>query len=134
MEQFGQVLALDEATGSHVALADGHACGDDIGVLLLTVTETLVAQVLLVGNDITPVLHPHHRVERVSVVANGIKAADDATHRRASDDVNGDASLLQHFQHTDVGHTFRAATTQYDGYSFSVDSGAVCLSICRTNH
>ena len=114
VEELGQVLALDDAAGIHVLLADGYACRKEIGVLFLPVAEALVAQVLLVGDHVAPVLHPHHRVERVGVVADGIQAADDAAHRRASDNVDGDARLLQYLQHADMCHTLRAAATQYD--------------------
>ena len=113
-EQFGQVLTPDDTAGVHVLLADGDARREEVGVLLLPVGKALVAQVLLVGDHVAPVLHPHHRVERVGVVADGVQTTDDAAHRRAGDDIHGDARLLQHLQHTDMCHTLRAAAAQHD--------------------
>ena len=109
VEELSQVLALDDAAGVQVALADGHARCNNIGVLLFAVADALVAQVLLVGDDVAPVLHPHHRVERMGIVAYGVEATYDAAHRCAGDVVDGDACLLQHFQHTDVCHALCAA-------------------------
>ena len=116
LEQLGQVLALNKAAVVLVPLADGHTRTYNICVLLLAVVKRLVTQVLLVGNHIAPVLHTHHRVERVGVVADSVETADDATHRRTRYDINGNARLLQNFQHTDMSHALRTTATQYDGH------------------
>ncbi len=127
LEQFGQVLTPDDAASVRVALAEHQAGGVEVGVLLLTVTQALVGQVLLVGNHVAPVLHTHHRVERVGVVADGIQTADDASHRRAGDDVDGDACLFQYLQCTYMRHAFRTATAQHHGHLFSARVRAVVL-------
>ena len=116
LEQLGKVFTLDESSRIPVALTDGHACGEEIGVLLLAVAETLPTQVLAVANHVAPVLHTHHRVECIGIVADGIEAADDAAHRRAGDDVDGDARPFQNLQHTDVGHALRTATAQHHAH------------------
>ena len=65
-------------------------------------------------------------------VAYGIESADDTSHRRAGDDVNGDAGFLQHLQHTDVCHTLCAAAAEHDGNFLSADSRTVCLGAYNT--
>ena len=94
LEQLGQVLALDDTTGLHVTLADGQARREQIRVLLLAVAKALTAHILLVSDDVTPVLYTHHRVERVGIIANGVETADDTTHRRTGNDVDGNARPL----------------------------------------
>ena len=131
LEQLGQVLALDDAAGLHVLLADGQTGGEGVGVLLTPVAKALPSQVLLVGDDIAPVLHAHHRVERVGVVTDGVETADDTAHRRAGDVVDGDVSLLQHLQHADVCHTLGATATQYDRHLLALLFRGAALSVCH---
>ena len=50
----------------------------------------------------------------MGIIADGIETAHDTTHRGTGDDIDGDAGLLQHLQHTDMCHTLRTAATQYD--------------------
>ena len=50
----------------------------------------------------------------MGIVANGIQSADDTAYGCAGNDIDGDARLLQHFQHTDMRHTLCAAATEYD--------------------
>ena len=88
--------------------------GDGIGVLLLQVTEVLVAQVVTVADHVVPVLGPCHGVERVGIVADGVETAHDTTHRGTCDDVDGDARFLQYFQHTDMCHTLGTAAAQHN--------------------
>ena len=132
LEKFGQVLTLDDTSCIHVALTDGQARREEIGVLFLAVDKTLTTHIFLVGNDITPVLHPYHRVERVGVVADGIESANDATHRRSCNDVYGDSCLLKHFQRSDMRHTLCAATAKNDGHLFPWRFLAVVLCHHRT--
>ena len=80
LEQLCQVLTLNDTTCIHVALTDGQARREEIGVLFLAVDKTLTTHIFLVGNDVTPVLYSYHGVERVGVVANGIESANDTTH------------------------------------------------------
>ena len=55
LNQHVDVLALDEAAVVVVALTDGQTSGEDIGVLLLPVAQTLTTHVLAVADHITPV-------------------------------------------------------------------------------
>ena len=121
LEEFGEILSLDESSGVLVSLAEGQTCSEDVGVLPKSVSQSLIAQVFLVTDDITPVLSPCHRVECSGVVADGIESADDATHRRACNDINGNACLFQYFQDSDVGHTLCTASTEDDSYTFPAD-------------
>ena len=73
LEQFGKVLSLDNTTGIHITFTDGHTCIEEIGILLSSVAEALVTQIFLVGDNITPVLHSHHRIECIGVVTNGVE-------------------------------------------------------------
>ena len=132
-EQLGQILTLNDTTRILVTLAESQAGIKEIGILFLAVAETLVAKVFFVSDDIAPVLHPHHRVERIGIVADGIEATDDTTHRRARDDVNGDIRLLQHFQYTDVSHTLCTAATQYDSHLFSLFTHTIVLCVHRAD-
>ena len=125
LKQFGQVLALDEATSSLVGFTDGKAGGDDIGVLLAAVVKALAAQIFLVGDDIAPVLLPDQRVEGVGVVAYGVESADDAAHGRAGDDVYGYASPFEHLEHSNMCHTFSTAAAQHDGHTLTVGDATV---------
>ena len=43
LEQFCQVLALDETTCLQIALSDSQTCSEEIGILLSLVAETLMA-------------------------------------------------------------------------------------------
>ena len=78
----------------------------------------------------------------MGIIADGIKSADDTTYGRSCNDVDGDARLLQHFQHTDMCHTFCATSTEYDTYFFSdlraglltCHSRTVLLSIHHGTH
>ena len=136
MEQFGQILTLDDAARVLIFLAEGHARREEIGILLLAVAETLVTQILPVGDHVAPVLHTDHRVERMGIVADCVETADDATHRRAGDDVDGDSRLLQHLQHTDMRHTLSTAATQYNGHLLTLRLSNLFLLLCahRANH
>ena len=131
LEQLSQVLTFDNTTGIHILLANRQACSNKIGVLLLAVADTLVAQVLLIANHVAPVLHTHQRVERVGVIADGIETTDDATHRRTRHDINGDARLLKYLQHTNMRHTLGTTATQHDGHLLSVHIRTVFLGICQ---
>ena len=124
LEELGQVLTLDQSAGVLVALAEGEARREDVGVALLAVVEALVAQVLLIGDHVAPVLLHHQRVEGLGVVADGVETADDAAHRGAGDDVHGDAGPLQHFQHADVRHAFGAAAAEHHAHLLA--SGRLC--------
>ena len=118
LEEFCQVLALDDTARILILLAKRQARAEEISILLLAVAKTLITQVFLIGNHIAPVLHANHRIERMRIVTDGIESADNTTHRGASDIVDGDARLFQHFQHTDMGHAFGTTTTQYYGHLF----------------
>ena len=93
-----------------------------------------MAQVLLVSDHVAPVLHSHHRVERIGIVANGKKTADDAAHRGACDDIDGDARPLQHLQHTNVCHALCSTATEYDGHFFPINSVTIVLGIRQDAH
>ena len=77
----------------------------------------------------------------MGIIADGIESADDTAYRCASNDIDGDARLLQHFQHTDVRHTLCTAATEYDADFLSglraglltCQADAVALSIHSTN-
>ena len=112
LEEFSQVLSLDDTTTTLVVL--GQACAHHIGVLLLKVAQTLVAQILLIRNHVGPVLHTYHRVERIGVIAYGVQTTNNTTHRCTSNNVNGNTRLLQYLQHSDMGHAFCTTTTQHD--------------------
>ena len=134
LEQLCQVLALDDAAVVVVQFTDGDAAREEVSVLLPAVGEALLLQVLLVGNHIAPILHTHHRVERLCVVADGIETANDTSHRRTGDDVDWNSSAFNHPQCTDVCHAFRTATTEYHSHFLSLDSHAVVLSHRHTTH
>ena len=72
LKKLCQIFTLDDATCLQVALADGHTCTIKIGILLLSVANTLTAHTLFVGNNEAPVLHAHYRVERIGVIADGV--------------------------------------------------------------
>ena len=134
LKQFGQVFALNKTTGIHILLTDGQTRGEDVGVLFLAIAETLVAQVFLISDDVTPVLHTYHGVERMGIVTDGIETADDTTHRRAGNDIDGDARPFQYLQHTDMGHALRTAATQHDGHFFSLGIFFLFLSTHQAAH
>ena len=134
LEQLCQVLTLDDAAVVVVQFTDGDAAREEVGVLLLAVRETLLLQVLFVRDHVAPVLHTHHRVERLCVVADGIETADDTSHRRTRDDVDRDACAFNHPQCTDMCHAFRTATAEYHSHFLSLDSHAVVLSHRHTTH
>ena len=52
----------------------------------------------------------------MGIVADGIKTTHQATHRRTCDDVYGQASLLNHFQRTDMGNALSTAATEHNGH------------------
>ena len=60
LEQLGQVLTLDDAARILVLLAECQTRREEISVLLLAVAKTLITQVFLIGNHVTPVLHTDH--------------------------------------------------------------------------
>ena len=73
-------------------------------------------------------------VEGVGIVADGIKATHQTTHRCTRDDVYGQAGLLNHFQRTDMGNAFGTAATENDGYLLTfLDLGFVFLCKDRKN-
>ena len=66
----------------------------------------------------------------MGIVTDGIESADDTTHRCAGDDIDGDARLLQHLQHTDMCHTLGATATQYNGHLFPRRLFTLFLFLC----
>ena len=128
-----KVLALDDATfAGLVLLAERKSCGKDISVLLAAVVKALVAKVLLIGNDIAPVLFAHHRVERVGIVTDGIQAAYDAAHRCAGNDIDRNASALQDLQHTNMCHSLCSATTQDNTHLLPAWNAVLLSKHCAT--
>ena len=70
----------------------------------------------------------------MGIIADGIESADDTAYGCAGNDIDGDASLLQNLQHTDMRHTLCAAATEYDAYFLSFNSCAVQLCIGCSSH
>ena len=62
-EEFRKVLALDKTSIAGFVLAEGKSRREDVSLLLASVGKALVAKVFLVGNDVSPVLFPDHRVK-----------------------------------------------------------------------
>ena len=98
VEQFVEVTALNHSTllVGYLVLAERERLCEEISVLPFAVVKQRTVCLQLVGEQERPVLHPHHRVESVGIVAYGVKSANDRTHRRSSDDVYRYARLLYH--------------------------------------
>ena len=115
VEQSIDVLSDDHSSfRSHSVLSEFQTCGDDIGVLLLALLQTLVAQVVLVREHVGPVLSSDDGIEFGSTVAAGIETSYDASHAGARDKVYGNACTLHNPQRTDVCNAFCAATTEHN--------------------
>ena len=135
-----QVLALnDAATGSRqtFALFQQYAGGYHISVLFLTLTNTLQTQILTVEQQCVPVLCPDDGVEHIGPIADRVEASHNASHRGASDDIDGYAGLLDHFQGAYMGHALGAAATQHHSHFLTLSLRMVlcaCLYQCQQAH
>ena len=120
IEERIDILTDDKASTIGSLLSQIQTRGNNIGVLPLALLQALVAEVVLIGEHICPVLYPDHGIEFGSAIATSIEAADDTAHAGTGDDVDGNASTLDNFQRTYVGHAFGTATAEHDGHSFTL--------------
>ena len=135
LEQHADILTANESTARHFLLfVQLNGTRIDIGVLFLTLMETLQTQVVAVGKHYGPVLHPDNRVERMGVFSSGIETAHYAAHARTGDDVDGDACPLNHFQRTDVGHALCTAAAEHHGYLLALEWRSVVSFFNRINN
>ena len=52
----------------------------------------------------------------MGIIADGIEATHQTTHRCSCDNVYGQASLLDHLQCADMGNTLGTTSTEYNGH------------------
>ena len=130
VKQRGNVLAHDEAATVRLrllALAEGEALRDNVGVLFLAFMQTLAPQVLAVREHERPVLGHEDGVQLVGTVTAGIDTAHDAAHAGTGDDVDGNTCTFQHLQRTHVCRTLGTAATQHQRHLLA----ACCCLACR---
>ena len=98
VQEPADVLAYDEPTpnarSSGFPFFQSQAGGDCIGVVLFTLFQALVSQVILVRQHLRPFLRSHDGVETLCIISACIHATYDATHAGACDDVDGYADFL----------------------------------------
>lgn len=95
-------------------LAGVEGDGDQIGAAPVLVGRRDVAPVHVVAHVFRPVHPGDELLQLLGRIAQGIQPPDDGTHAGAYDVIDGQADLLDVFQHPYVGGAFGAATAQHD--------------------
>ena len=98
--------------------------------MFLSVIQALLAHILAVGEHVIPILYTYQRVEQFSIIADGVESTHNAAHAGACHDVDRDACTFNHFQGTDVCHTFGATTAEYNCYFLSGRYGVLAPYRC----
>ena len=97
-------------------LAGVERDGEQVGAAPVFVGRRDVAAVDVVAHVLGPVHFGDERLQLVGGVAQGIEAADDGAHAGAHDVIDGEADLLDVFQHADMGGAFGAAAAEDQAY------------------
>ena len=98
------LLGIVEGHRNQIALlAHLHVIGDEV-----------LAD--LVGEGLVPIHPPDQGIQLVGSVAEGIKAADQASHTGAEHHIHGDLLLFEILDDADVGDALGTAAAQYQRY------------------
>ncbi len=109
-----QLLALNQAPRQDETLV-GHAeriTHQEFAIVLLAAEPQLLAR-----RTVFERVFPIHRAQQFLNIrdrhARRVQAADHRAHAGAGDRIDGNAHLVEHFEHTDVGRAPRAAATEH---------------------
>ena len=111
-EKIIYVLTADEPRrkGNSAFFPDGH--GKEVFFRGFLFRKRQIIAIHLVAQKEGPILTPHQRVHRTSIITNGVQTAHDGPHAGAHDAIDGYPGLLQNFQHSDMRHTLGPTATQ----------------------
>ena len=112
LHQVVELLARRQA-GPHLGAFPVQAHFQQIALVLLLAPEVEFAPRGGIAHHLVPVEAFQPGLHLVGGHAAGVKPGDDRAHARAADEVDGNALLLQHLQHADMGQPQRPAPAQH---------------------
>ena len=123
--------AFDESSGILVGrFVKPNLMIKDIDALVFAVIEGYILVGCTVAKHIAPVDISEDTVHQFCIIAHTVESAHDTSYRSAGDDINGDTSLLQHFDNTYVGCALGTSAGEHQSHLLSL--GCLILSLDRS--